>query len=422
MDLCPAGQLHRLGQEIERIFQTSLKEQNQRDLAEEENRQTQVCIYGMVSALSQQLESCRPQSAAQDDQMEDTEEGQQQKKVRTQPRSVAAAEAAAANVLNVSSRAVDDSGSGEGGRGRGGVDVGVGIGGLGVSGGGGGGGDAAAMASMARRVAELEALLSDKEIQLCAAEEERRVADAETAALDADVAAMREDCETARRAASDASRQVREAAALGLIEGRDELETRLDQSKPRRVQAFQRFILEQLHKEDANGSASSLPANAKTKSSSGTAEKTETGCVERLFALVSTQTHTCAQCNRVEKRSSRSFQTDLQYPEKKTWRKGSPSNPTFAECLAKSLCASQEVRAWCDGHGAYTRMAQRKVPKRLPQVLSVNLGMRDPGDLRWWGVDVDSHVLSAAAKAPVEKHWLPQYVRVAVDEEAWLER
>jgi PAB-dependent poly(A)-specific ribonuclease subunit 2 len=212
-------------------------------------------------------------------------------------------------------------------------------------------------------------------------------------------------------------RQVREAAALGLIEGRDELETRLDQSKPRRVQAFQRFILEQLHKEDANGSASSLPANAKTKSSSGTAEKTETGCVERLFALVSTQTHTCAQCNRVEKRSSRSFQTDLQYPEKKTWRKGSPSNPTFAECLAKSLCASQEVRAWCDGHGAYTRMAQRKVPKRLPQVLSVNLGMRDPGDLRWWGVDVDSHVLSAAAKAPVEKHWLPQYVRVAVDEE-----
>ena len=43
-------------------------------------------------------------------------------------------------------------------------------------------------------------------------------------------------------------RQVREAAALGLIEGRDELETRLDLSKPRRVQAFQRFILEQLHK------------------------------------------------------------------------------------------------------------------------------------------------------------------------------
>ena len=42
---------------------------------------------------------------------------------------------------------------------------------------------------------------------------------------------------------------LREAAALGLIEGRDELETRLDQSKPRRIQAFQRFLLEQLHKE-----------------------------------------------------------------------------------------------------------------------------------------------------------------------------
>ena len=202
---------------------------------------------------------------------------------------------------------------------------------------------------------------------------------------------------------------MREAAALGLIEGRDELETRLDLSKPRRVQAFQRFILEQLHKEDA-GSSSSGAKN-------GNDETGSVGCVERLFALTSTQTHTCAQCSRVEKRSSRSFQTDLQYPEKKTWRKGSPSNPTFAECLAKSLCASQEVRAWCEGHGAYTRMAQRKLPKRLPQVLSVNLGMRDPGDLRWWGADVDSHVLSAAARAPVEKHWLPQYVRIAVDEE-----
>jgi PAB-dependent poly(A)-specific ribonuclease subunit 2 len=77
-------------------------------------------------------------------------------------------------------------------------------------------------------------------------------------------------------------RQVREAAALGLIEGRDELETRLDQSKPRRAQAFQRFIFEQLHKED-NGDAGDKAGGDKT------------GCVERLFALVSTQTHTCGR-------------------------------------------------------------------------------------------------------------------------------
>ena len=77
-------------------------------------------------------------------------------------------------------------------------------------------------------------------------------------------------------------RQVREAAALGLIEGRDELETRLDLSKPRRVQAFQRFILEQLHKEDA-GSSSSGAKN-------GNDETGSVGCVERLFALTSTQT------------------------------------------------------------------------------------------------------------------------------------
>ena len=199
-------------------------------------------------------------------------------------------------------------------------------------------------------------------------------------------------------------RQVREAAALGLIEGRDELETRLDQSKPRRAQAFQRFILEQLHKEDSDS----------VGDKSGKAGDNPTGCVERLFALVSTQTHTCAQCSRVDQRESRSFQLDLQYPDKKVWRKGSVNNPSFSQCLSKSLCTSVEVRAWCEGHQAYTRMAQRKLPKRLPQVLSVNLGMRDPDDLRWWGADVDVHVLSAAASAPVEKHWLPQYIRVEV--------
>ena len=206
-------------------------------------------------------------------------------------------------------------------------------------------------------------------------------------------------------------RQVREAAALGLIEGKDELETRLDQSKPRRIQAFQRFLLEQLHKEEGGGD--DRPVKLEPKSS---AASVRSGEVENLFALSTRQTHRCAQCSREETRSSRSFQTDLQYPDKRAYVKSKPG-PTFASCLARSLRTTTEIRAWCEGHQAYTRMSQTKTPTRLPQVLSVNLGMRDADDLRWWGVDVDAHLKSKEASAPVDAHWLPQYIHVTAGED-----
>ena len=47
--------------------------------------------------------------------------------------------------------------------------------------------------------------------------------------------------------------------------------------------------------------------------------------------------------------------------------------------------------------------------------MSVNLGMRDPDDLRWWGVNVDtinSHTKEAAA--PIKTQWLPHYLHVHV--------
>ena len=112
-------------------------------------------------------------------------------------------------------------------------------------------------------------------------------------------------------------RQVREAAALGLIEGKDvELDTRLDQSYARRIQAFQRFILEQLHKEEMLGVNSVGGRGGKNTHSNGENKSNENdndinGGVESLFALTSTQTHSCAQCKHVEVRTARSFQTDL---------------------------------------------------------------------------------------------------------------
>ena len=181
-------------------------------------------------------------------------------------------------------------------------------------------------------------------------------------------------------------RQVKEAAALGLIEGKDvELDTRLDQSYARRIQAFQRFILEQLHKEEMLGvkkGDKKIDADGSAKKSRGDNETAQRdnetagqGGVERLFALTSTQTHACAQCKHVETRHSRAFQTELAYPDKKDEAATRSSRkPTFAECLEKSLKTQGEVRAWCEGHGAYTRMSSSRHPCSLPTVMSVSLG------------------------------------------------
>ena len=102
-----------------------------------------------------------------------------------------------------------------------------------------------------------------------------------------------------------------------MIEGKDvELDTRLDQSYARRIQAFQRFILEQLHKEEMLGvnnkggrGGKNTHSNVENKSNEN--DNDINGGVESLFALTSTQTHSCAQCKHVEVRTARSFQTDL---------------------------------------------------------------------------------------------------------------
>ncbi len=60
MDFSPGAQLHRLGQEMEKIFTNSYKAQFQRDLTEEEVKKTQIVIYGTVPALQQH---CAPPDA-----------------------------------------------------------------------------------------------------------------------------------------------------------------------------------------------------------------------------------------------------------------------------------------------------------------------------------------------------------------------
>lgn len=72
--------------------------------------------------------------------------------------------------------------------------------------------DDAAVSSLARRVAELESLIADRDVQLAQLEDERWRQDEQNAKLDLDVDAMRRDAETARLASKDAAARTRESS------------------------------------------------------------------------------------------------------------------------------------------------------------------------------------------------------------------
>lgn len=200
-------------------------------------------------------------------------------------------------------------------------------------------------------------------------------------------------------------RQVREAAALGLIEGRDELEARAEHSPIRRVQAFLRFILEQLNKEELS-----------RRQALGDIAPTGPTAVEAIFGTISNETLKCTQCAVTTTKEIRNFQIDLQYPMVRDSQR-----PSFVDLLKRSLAVSQEMRAWCEGHKAYTRMKQNRIPLTLPTVLSVNLGMADLKDLHWWGVDTNAHPTTDAFGGKLQEQWLPHFVQVILDADSKIE-
>lgn len=194
-------------------------------------------------------------------------------------------------------------------------------------------------------------------------------------------------------------RQIREAAALGLIEGRDELEARAEHSPIRRVQAFLRFILEQLNKEELS----------RRQALGDVAPTGQTAC-ESIFGTISKETLKCTQCAVTTSKETRNFQVDLQYPTVRDSQR-----PSFVDLLKRSLAVSQEMRAWCEGHKAYTRMKQNRLPLSLPTVLSVNLGMADLKDLHWWGVDSNAGPTADAFGGKLHERWLPHFIQISLD-------
>ena len=224
--------------------------------------------------------------------------------------------------------------------------------------------------------------------------------------------------------------QVREASALGLLEGPLDADgNRPDSSLPRRAQSLSRFLLEQLAKEEASVLPPASPGAAPPAGVAGVP------AVERIFGCAIRQTTTCTHCSDATTRLTRSMQVELAYPAAPP--APGAARPRFCELLARSLRQSGQVRSWCANDKAYHRMLQSREVASLPTALMVGCaGSNDGSDhLAWWGVPESATVAAsactkgkadrseseseaaasvAAATAPVDEHWLPLAVRVTL--------
>ena len=224
-----------------------------------------------------------------------------------------------------------------------------------------------------------------------------------------------------------ALRQVREAAALGLLDGLNvppgvvlpETEGPKAWALSRRLASLQRFLLDHMHnlcKDSAvlvsptlgGGAAQPVPLNTSTSTTTASMKSPSvpprSGIpqpdpangdlalrLEEDIALGYRQRMICLggpAGGRVEKgaeksRDGRCFQVDLKYS----------AAGSFANILQSSLQANNETRAWFDEKRGYCMVRQSRVPIKLPKVLAINCSPSDMGDVDWWSCSSDQHQL-----------------------------
>jgi PAB-dependent poly(A)-specific ribonuclease subunit 2 len=274
-----------------------------------------------------------------------------------------------------------------------------------------------------------------------------------------------------------------------------EVEAQKDKSLARRAQRLSRFILEQLSKEanlvssNTNNSNSSGGGSLNKFAGGGgggasdailrqhqqhlqQSQKQVQSPLEEIFAISQRQRTQCLSRQRPDQEKSiRAFQVDLQYPPPKdrpslssfstastngsapggTSPKNSDissaeaggggsgaateafSRPSFADVLASSMHTVADMRAWFDEVVSYQLVRQERCPTNLPQVLLVNCGLEDRGDLAWWQpvrAESSSGGASGDARSSFEggsgkfatsktRAWMPMSVAVTVNPEDW---
>lgn len=165
-----------------------------------------------------------------------------------------------------------------------------------------------------------------------------------------------------------AFRQIPQAAALGLFQAPE-----LTEAQPLAllIESFNRFILEQIHKE------TSVPASPLSPPSS---------VIDTLFGTTTVTTTRCLTCGHTHERTARSFQFEL-------IANSSPPPASFSQAVASALCRDTPTKAWCERCCHYQPSAQHKAPVALPHILCLTASSLTPTFSQLWRTSIPSRLM-----------------------------
>jgi PAB-dependent poly(A)-specific ribonuclease subunit 2 len=145
------------------------------------------------------------------------------------------------------------------------------------------------------------------------------------------------------------------AAALGLLENPVD-----DQiSLIRLMENFNRFILEQLHKESISNKIQY-------------AYNPQVAIIEKLFGSNSLSSSKCLSCKHIATRETTSFQYDMIVNDVTSTMSKNSLNDTFAGLLKATLIRESHTKAWCEKCARYQLTEQKRTILSLPNILCIN--------------------------------------------------
>ena len=166
-----------------------------------------------------------------------------------------------------------------------------------------------------------------------------------------------------------AFRTLREASALGLLlPDTDESLGRVNYS--RLIQSWQRFVLQQLHRD----TEVKHDENEEGSETEGT-----TSVINSLFGSQVQRTSQCSQCATQTTRDNITLLTALAYPD-------IPENESisFVNVLQSSLLGAQTSPAWCEKCNKYQATIHSKKLDKLPDVLTINCQIETEKHKEFW--------------------------------------
>lgn len=180
-----------------------------------------------------------------------------------------------------------------------------------------------------------------------------------------------------------AFRAVPEASALDLVlNDREDLLGSKEIPWAGKIQSFNRFLLQQLHRElePSRGPGPRVPgvqasiAEEDTPSSPSKlglpAHKSSpiapSTPIEELFSAKIRVSLICCKCGHASQRKGRPLVLSLFYPEDK-------EKVEFSKVVADSFCRKEEVQSWCDICATYQSSQQAKTVDNLPNIMAINM-------------------------------------------------